>query len=79
MLGTINCVYETPCGWCSKWDKKCNKTCGNDNFPMPNITCNENTAKHIDDDPFNKIVNSIEKGVLPPIGSLSKQGLQTYG
>ena len=25
MMGTINCVYETPCGWCSKWDKKCNK------------------------------------------------------
>lgn len=25
MFGTINCVYETPCGWCSKWDKKCNK------------------------------------------------------
>ena len=25
MFGTVNCVYETPCGWCSKWDKKCNK------------------------------------------------------
>ena len=23
MLGTVNCIYETPCGWCSKWDKKC--------------------------------------------------------
>lgn len=23
MMGTINCIYETPCGWCSKWDKKC--------------------------------------------------------
>ena len=23
MIGTINCVYETPCGWCSKWAKKC--------------------------------------------------------
>ena len=23
MIGTINCIYETPCGWCSKWDKKC--------------------------------------------------------
>ena len=19
------CVYETPCGWCSKCDKKCDK------------------------------------------------------
>ena len=25
MMGTINCIYETPCGWCSKWDKKCDK------------------------------------------------------
>ena len=25
MIGTTNCVYETPCGWCSKWDKKCDK------------------------------------------------------
>ena len=19
------CIYETPCGWCTKWDKKCDK------------------------------------------------------
>ena len=25
MIGTTNCVYETPCGWCSKWDKECDK------------------------------------------------------
>ena len=25
MTGTTNCVYETPCGWCSKWDKKCDE------------------------------------------------------
>ena len=25
MIGTFNCIYETPCGWCSKWDKKCDK------------------------------------------------------
>ena len=23
MMGTINCTYETPCGYCTKWDKKC--------------------------------------------------------
>ena len=23
MTGTNNCVYETSCGWCSTWDKKC--------------------------------------------------------
>lgn len=25
MTGTNNCIYETPCGWCSKWDKECDK------------------------------------------------------
>ena len=25
MIGSVNCVYETPCGWCSKWDKRCDK------------------------------------------------------
>lgn len=20
-----SCTYETPCGWCTKWDKKCDK------------------------------------------------------
>ena len=25
MIGTDRCVYETPCGWCSKWDKECDK------------------------------------------------------
>ena len=25
MIGTSNCIYETPCGWCSKWDKKCDR------------------------------------------------------
>ena len=25
MIGTMNCTYETPCGWCTKWDKKCDR------------------------------------------------------
>ena len=25
MMGTIDCVYETPCHWCSKWDKECDR------------------------------------------------------
>ena len=32
MIGTANCTYETPCGWCTKWDKKCDRKigCGKD-------------------------------------------------
>lgn len=25
---TMLCIYETPCGWCCKWDKKCDKKIG---------------------------------------------------
>ena len=32
MMGTFNCVYETPCGWCSKWDKKCDRKIKDDKF-----------------------------------------------
>jgi len=29
-IGTVEimCHYETPCGWCTKWDKKCDKKIG---------------------------------------------------
>ena len=26
---TMQCAYSTPCGWCTKWDKKCDKKIGN--------------------------------------------------
>lgn len=29
MMGTINCCYETPCGWCSRFDKKCERSSKN--------------------------------------------------
>lgn len=29
MKENINCVYKTPCDWCSKWNKKCDKKIGN--------------------------------------------------
>lgn len=25
-----SCPYETPCGWCAKWDKKCDRKIGCD-------------------------------------------------
>ena len=50
MIGTINCVYETPCGWCSKWDKKCDKkitnTTINTDESIDGITVNKITCNH---------------------------------
>jgi hypothetical protein len=25
---TFNCKFETPCGWCEKFDKSCKEVCG---------------------------------------------------
>ena len=56
MTGTIDCVYETPCGWCSKWDKKCDKK----------ISEREQRAKYnpIDDDIENSLLKEISSCVL---------------
>lgn len=39
---TMQCTYSTPCGWCAKWDKKCDKKigCGNDNKPQRGLRAN---------------------------------------
>ena len=36
-MGTINCIYETPCGWCTKWDKKCDKKIKDNKFLQTTI------------------------------------------
>lgn len=33
MIGTMKCTYETPCGWCAKWEKKCDRKIGNSQSP----------------------------------------------
>ena len=57
MFGTMNCTYETPCGWCTKWDKKCDKKIGCDN--TPSIKMPETEAQ--------RIINYINSGKLPPL------------
>lgn len=37
MIETGMCDYRTPCGWCSKWDKKCDKKIG----PATQINTNQ--------------------------------------
>ena len=42
MFGTMNCTYETPCGWCTKWDKKCDRKIGcNKDEPHKDIALEE--------------------------------------
>lgn len=48
MIGTTKCTYETPCGWCTKWDKKCDEK-----IPDPPVI-------NQDDYPTNKICETEE-------------------
>lgn len=58
MMGTINCIYETPCGWCSKWDKKCDTK----------ISCDNNTNKH----PLPSVTLTTTRDSLFNLGSTRK-------
>lgn len=37
-----SCPYELPCGWCTKWDKKCDKKIGCSNNEDNNILIDDN-------------------------------------
>ena len=64
----IMCHYETPCGWCCKWDKKCDKKIGCDepSIPMP-------------DSHARKIIDEIKSGKLPKLDVNDNYGLETRG
>lgn len=42
---TMQCTYLTPCGWCTKWDKKCDKNIGETHSSELDIDKN---PKHVD-------------------------------
>ena len=46
MTGTINCIYETPCGWCSKWDKKCDRKIKESKCSKTDIKSENNECSH---------------------------------
>ena len=50
-MGTINCIYETPCGWCSKWDKKCDKK-----IPERGQKAKSNTVNDVIDDSLKEAI-----------------------
>jgi hypothetical protein len=60
MMGTMNCTYETPCGWCTKWDKKCDKK-----IPEPPII---NQYDYLTKTPTNQTCQSEEDHRWVPCG-----------
>lgn len=47
------CTYETPCGWCTKWDKKCDNKIELDIVPL--LSMPDHAAECIMKDMKNKI------------------------
>lgn len=50
------CPYETPCGYCTKWDKKCDKKIGPDSSF---VSVSKSDAQ--------KVMDYINAGILPPL------------
>ena len=53
---TMQCIYSTPCGWCTKRDKKCDKKIGPESILTLKIP--DNISKNIIEDTKNKIYQS---------------------
>ena len=62
-----SCQYETPCGWCTRWDKKCDRKSGY--VDSPSLKLSETEAQ--------KIINYIKSGKLPPLNTNNTHGLET--
>lgn len=64
------CPYETPCGWCTKWDKKCDKKIGG--YPTVDTTDKTPTSN------AKKTIDYIKSGKgLPPLDPNDTYGLET--
>lgn len=67
---TYVCPYETPCGYCTKWEKKCDKKIGG----YPTVDPTDKTPKSH----AQKTIDYIKSGKgLPPLGFNDNFGLQT--
>jgi hypothetical protein len=40
-----DCTHKTPCGWCTKWDKKCDRKIGCDTTPNTKAFGNHTRAE----------------------------------
>ena len=75
----ITCQYETPCGWCCKWDKKCDKKIEfYDNKPKRGLRANAGIYDEvIPSSDAQKIIEAVKSGKLPPLNTNNTYGLET--
>ena len=77
----MSCQYETPCGWCTKWDKKCDKKigCGTDKPQRGLIAQSGIYDEAIPRSDAQEIIETIKQGKLPPLNTNNTYGLETIG
>lgn len=77
---TRQCTYSTPCGWCAKWDKKCDKKigCGDDEKPQRGSRAQSGILEDyaMPQSRTQEVIETIKAGKLPPLGADPDFGLQ---
>ena len=78
---TIMCQYETPCGWCCKWDKKCDKKIGcDDDKPKRGLRAKAGLYDEaMSRSDAQEVIETIKSGKLPPLNKNNTYGLETRG
>ena len=78
---TMECAYSTPCGWCTKWDKKCDKKIGcDDNKPERGLRANAGIYDEaIPQSDTQEVIEVIKQGKLPPLNTNNTYGLEARG
>ena len=66
------CPYETPCGWCTKWDKKCDNKIGCDSWFTPEIE--EYVTKILAIFQVNQYICSVCGKIISPKVEFDKDG-----
>lgn len=63
MMGTMFCQYETPCGWCAKFDKECTERGG----------CKPKKKKAA------AVAEPAEEKLLSPVGEYAAKFAENHG
>ena len=75
------CPYETPCGYCTKWDKKCDKKIGcDDDKPKRGLRAKAGLYDEaMSRSDAQEVIETIKSGKLPPLNKNNTYGLETRG
>lgn len=78
---TRQCTYSTPCGLCTKWDKKCDNKIGCvDDKPQRGLRAKAGIYDEaMPRSDAQEVIETIKSGKLPPLNTNNTYGLETRG